>query len=42
MARSSLEGIPQALSKLGVEGRRVSTFDYREATVRRQGRSNRD
>src|SRR5258707_153987 len=42
MARSSLESIPQALSKLGVEGRRVSTFDYREAAVRRQGWSNRD
>jgi len=42
MARSSLEGIPQALSKLGAEGRCVSTFDYREAAVRRQGRSNRD
>jgi hypothetical protein len=42
MARSSLEGIPQPLSKFGVEARRVSTFDYCEAAVRRQGRSNRD
>jgi hypothetical protein len=42
MARTAREGIPQALSKLVIEGRRVRTFDQREAAVRRQGWGKRD
>jgi hypothetical protein len=37
MARAALEGLPQALSNLGVERRRVGVFDRRETAVRSQG-----
>jgi hypothetical protein len=37
MARSALEGLPQALSNLGVERRPVGVFDQRETAVRSQG-----
>jgi len=37
MARSALEGIPQALSKLEIERRRVGVFDQRETAMRSQG-----
>ena len=42
MARPALESIPQALSELGFEGRRVGSFDQPEAAVRRQGWGKRD
>jgi len=42
VARSSLEGASQALGNPGVEGLHIGAFDYCEAAMRRQRRSNRD
>ncbi len=39
MTRSTVEGIPQALSKLQIKVRRVSHLDQGETAVRGQGRS---
>jgi hypothetical protein len=39
MARSALEGIPQALSQFGVEERRVGVFDQRQTPMRSQAQN---